>query len=346
MRSAFAVLALAAAAAASPMPQGVSSAVAPSSSAPAGCESSYDGIFQVTVVKAPSKRAVEKRATLTCTLQDGVMKDAQGRTGYIASNYQFQFDAPPQAGAIYTAGWSVCANSSIALGGSTIFYQCYSGGFYNLYSESTGAQCEPIYIDVINGGGSGAATAASDGQPEATSAGPYASQITDGQVQASSAVSQISDGQVQATSAASAVSQISDGQVQATSAAAGVSQISDGQVQATSAAAVPISQISDGQIQATTAYAPVSQISDGQIQATTAAVVTQISDGQVQATSAPLSTGYPVSQISDGQIQATAASNATYSTPTPAQFTGAAIRPVPVAQFGAIAAGFLGLAVL
>lgn len=62
-------------------------------------------------------------------------------------------------------------------------------------------------------------------------------------------VNQISDGQVQATSAAPAVpvTQISDGQPQAASAAA-LTQISDGQVQAPSAVAV--SQISDGQIQA------------------------------------------------------------------------------------------------
>lgn len=64
------------------------------------------------------------------------------------------------------------------------------------------------------------------------------------------AVTQITDGQVQASSAAVAVTQITDGQIQASSAAAPVTQISDGQVQASSAA-VPVSQISDGQVQAT-----------------------------------------------------------------------------------------------
>ena len=54
---------------------------------------------------------------------------------YIAANYQFQFDNPPQAGAIYTTGFSLCANNTLALGGSAIWYQCLSGSFYNLYDR-------------------------------------------------------------------------------------------------------------------------------------------------------------------------------------------------------------------
>lgn len=75
-----------------------------------------------------------------------------------------------------------------------------------------------------------------------------------------------------AASSGAPVSQISDGQIQATTGAgAPVTQISDGQVQATTAAGAPVSQISDGQVQATTLKASataVSQISDGQVQAT------------------------------------------------------------------------------
>jgi len=72
------------------------------------------------------------------------------------------------------------------------------------------------------------------------------------------------------------ITQISDGQIQASTAvpkttATPVCQISDGQVQAgctTLTTAAPISQISDGQIQAPTktSAAPISQISDGQVQ--------------------------------------------------------------------------------
>ena len=88
-------------------------------------------------------------STLALTLADGVLKDAQGRTGYIASNFQFQFDAPPQAGAIYTSGFSVCSNGSLALGGSNVFYQCLSGNFYNLYNENWAAQCSPVTINTL-----------------------------------------------------------------------------------------------------------------------------------------------------------------------------------------------------
>lgn len=74
-------------------------------------------------------------------MKGGALTDPQGRTGYIASNYQFQFDDPPQAGAIYTAGFSVCRNHYLALGGSTDWYKCLSGSFYNLYFENIGSEC-------------------------------------------------------------------------------------------------------------------------------------------------------------------------------------------------------------
>jgi hypothetical protein len=257
--------------------------------------------------------------TLTIDLADGVLTDSQGRTGYIAANYQYQFDKPAQTGAIYTAGWSSCGNGSLALGGSAIFYQCYSGGFYNLYDRHWAAQCNPIYLDILpcSGSSSGSSTTG------------VASQIGDGQPQASTAasapVSQIGDGQPQVTSAVAPITQISDGQIQApTSTATPISQISDGQIQApttVAAPSTPISQISDGQVQVpTSAATPISQISDGQVQVPTSAAtpISQISDGQVQVpTSAPAPTGGIVSQIPDGQIQANATSS-------PIPYTGAA----------------------
>lgn len=93
--------------------------------------------------------ACETEGTLEITLADGVLKDAKGRTGYIASNFQFQFDAPPQAGAIYTSGFTACSNGTLALGGSNVFYQCLSGDFYNLYDRSWATQCSPITIDLL-----------------------------------------------------------------------------------------------------------------------------------------------------------------------------------------------------
>jgi len=334
MRYSIAPLALAALAAANPMPQGVTSAISPSSTSPAGCSSSYSGTFEIQVVNvtSSSKRAIEKRqadTALVMTLSDGVLTDSKGRTGYIAANQQFQFDGPPQTGAIYTSGWSVCSNGSLAIGADAVFYQCLSGTFYNLYDENTAAQCSPVYIDVIGGGSSSA----------------VASQSADGQVTGSAVASQLSDGQVTASPVSSAVCQYTDGQPQVTGCAP-VTQISDGQIQATTAAsAAPVSQISDGQIQATTSAAAVSQISDGQIQATSAAAaVSQISDGQIQAPS----TTSAVAQASDGQIVASGGSNSTVASPTASvvAYTGAAMPTAIRGELFGIAAGVLAIAML
>lgn len=130
-------------------PQAVTSAT----STVAGVTQIGDGQAQATSttgVYSPSQVvACASNDTLSLTLSGGVLKDAKGRTGYIASNYQFQFDDPPQAGAIYTGGFSVCSNGTLALGGSAVWYQCLSGDFYNLYNENWAAQCEPVLIDTL-----------------------------------------------------------------------------------------------------------------------------------------------------------------------------------------------------
>ncbi|KAI4719596.1 hypothetical protein E4T48_04060 [Aureobasidium sp. EXF-10727] len=313
------------------MPQGVTQAISPKSGPPSGCSTNYDGQFSISItnVTTTPKRDLETRAdkVLTITLKDGTLTDDEGRTGYIAANNQFQFDKPAQTGAIYTSGFSVCGNGTLAIGNSAIFYQCLSGNFYNLYDQSTGNQCSPIYINVLKSG-----AAASSG-----------------------AATQIGDGQLQAATSTKAVTQISDGQIQASTAAAPVTQISDGQIQASTGK--PVTQISDGQIQAPTSTAtakPVTQISDGQIQAPTATAkpVTQISDGQIQA---PTSTGKPVTQISDGQIQAptggaTRPSNGTVvagaaTASSVVAYTGAAAMPTFAGEM-LIAAGAFAVAFL
>ena len=94
--------------------------------------------------------ACQRQGTLNVTLTNGVLTDSRGATGYIASNYQFQFDNPPQAGAIYTASFSMCGNGSLALGGSAIFYACRSGNFTNLYDRWIAPQCYPVYIRSVS----------------------------------------------------------------------------------------------------------------------------------------------------------------------------------------------------
>ncbi|KAK3360813.1 hypothetical protein B0T24DRAFT_685237 [Lasiosphaeria ovina] len=46
-----------------------------------------------------------------------------------------------------------CGNGTLALGGSTVFYQCASGNFYNLYDGYWAAQCSPVEMLVMPCGG-------------------------------------------------------------------------------------------------------------------------------------------------------------------------------------------------
>lgn len=86
--------------------------------------------------------------TLQLTLEKSILKDSKGRIGSIVANRQFQFDGPPpQAGAIYAAGWSI-SDGNLAIGNSTTFYQCLSGTFYNLYDRSLGEHCKPVFLEV------------------------------------------------------------------------------------------------------------------------------------------------------------------------------------------------------
>lgn len=135
------------------------------------------------------------------TLSGSVIKDAHGRTGYIADNFQFQFDGPPQSGAIITGGFSVCEGNVLALGGSKTFYKCQSGTFFNLYDRTWAEHCYPVSIVVIPCGGNVA-------------------QIPDGQIIGSTVVpttlvTVLADGQPQVvtTKAAIPLYQIGDGKL-------------------------------------------------------------------------------------------------------------------------------------
>ncbi|KAF2024789.1 hypothetical protein EK21DRAFT_50571, partial [Setomelanomma holmii] len=135
--------------------QAVEDGIAPSSPPPSGCELNASGNFTIGTLKfghsSKSKRESAQTAAdaaLVCTLRAGVLKDRDSRTGSVVANHQFQFDGPPQAGAIYTGGFSICTNGSLAIGGTTRWWQCSSGGFYNLYDEWIGDQCEEIRIQV------------------------------------------------------------------------------------------------------------------------------------------------------------------------------------------------------
>ncbi|KAM7208306.1 hypothetical protein V8F20_001284 [Naviculisporaceae sp. PSN 640] len=137
--------------------QGVTSVMTPPYDAPASCLHSVEGKFEILHgidhgdldkrgVEAYQGGVCSPSGSLVAELKNGILTDAKGRIGYIASNFQFQFDDPPQSGAIFTAGWAHCPNGSLALGATTWFYKCRSGGFFNVYDRFWAEQCEPLHL--------------------------------------------------------------------------------------------------------------------------------------------------------------------------------------------------------
>ncbi|OUM52508.1 hypothetical protein BVG19_g1707 [[Candida] boidinii] len=134
--------------------------ISDSSAPPSASPSPSSSLATTSATAIPSKRLFKKDVTsetcinegsLAMTIKDSILTDAKGRIGSIVANKQFQFDGPPpQAGAIYAAGWSVSPDGYLALGNQTVFYQCLSGTFYNLYDEIIGAQCEAVRFGVVN----------------------------------------------------------------------------------------------------------------------------------------------------------------------------------------------------
>jgi hypothetical protein len=247
---------------------------------------------------------------LVINLLNGQLHDASGRTGYIAANYQFQFDNPPQTGAIYTGGFSSCSNGSLALGGSAVFYECLSGSFYNLYDRQWAPQCEPILIDILPCG--------SSGDP----------------------VGQQSDGQPTGTGIAT-ITQISDGQPQApTATVEPITQLSDGQPQAPTATVKPITQLSDGQPQAPTATVkPITQLSDGQPQAP---APTSTVNSSFPSSQTATSTAVGSFATTGSSAPATGATSPASATTSPAQATsGAGNTLVGGSSFAALIAGLI-----
>ncbi|KAK8131566.1 hypothetical protein PG984_008004 [Apiospora sp. TS-2023a] len=227
------------------VPQGITDKLTPTGSAPAGCTGTFDGSFEITVAKiTEKKRSVmpEKRAecgkggVLVMTLKDGTTKDSEDRIGYIASNNQFQFDKPAQAGALLTSGFSVCKDNVLALGDTKTFYRCLSGTFYNLYNKNWAEQCEPVSIIAMPCGGKDTVSQVPDGQVVGTT------------VVQTTIVTALTDGQPQVitTAVPIPICQIGDGQVQVhTTPCASVTVVPTTKATPTA----PVSQISDGQIQ-------------------------------------------------------------------------------------------------
>ncbi|KAJ4290474.1 hypothetical protein N0V90_010691 [Kalmusia sp. IMI 367209] len=229
--------------------QAVEIGIEPSESAPAGCDRSPKGNFTIGYI--PVAQVSRKRATavevgfvwqetirslelipyfrmpmapLYLTLEDGVLTDGWKRTGSVVANHQFQFDGPPQAGAIYTGGFSVCQNDSLALGGTTRWWNCRSGGFFNLYDEWIGAQCEEIriiasFVDEPTSSSSSAAassTASSTAESSGSSSNSTTASITSSAESSSSTLSAIPLTSINGTKPSGPVSRVSSASSTAT----------------------------------------------------------------------------------------------------------------------------------
>ncbi|KAL8747446.1 MAG: hypothetical protein Q9184_007595 [Pyrenodesmia sp. 2 TL-2023] len=128
---------------------------------PSGCSTNSDGTFVIQPLNITSDptQLDKRQIKIICgyppiiTLKDGVLTDQDSRTGIIDVSSQFQFDNPVQEDSLYLDGFSICGNGSVAVAGSTIFYQCLNGTtsttVYNLYQQNQGEQCNEIYINTI-----------------------------------------------------------------------------------------------------------------------------------------------------------------------------------------------------
>ncbi|PUU72347.1 hypothetical protein B9Z19DRAFT_1137918 [Tuber borchii] len=136
--------------------QGVPETIRPPGTSPQGCIDSYPETIGFKAADSPLAVSVVEThciqpGSLRMSLQNGVLVDHHGRIGSIVANRQFQFDGPPaQAGAIYTGGWSICPDNSIALGPQKQFYACASGNFENIYDMMIAKYCQPIFINIVH----------------------------------------------------------------------------------------------------------------------------------------------------------------------------------------------------
>ena len=83
---------------------------------------------------------------LVLTLKDTILKDQSSRTGYISSNFQLQFDSPPQAGSLAHSGFTLCHDGNLALNGTTTFFECPTGDAWNLYDRRWAEHCGAVRL--------------------------------------------------------------------------------------------------------------------------------------------------------------------------------------------------------
>ena len=83
--------------------------------------------------------------------RNGLLRDQLNRIGYVADNFQFQFDLPIQAGGFGEKEFGEYTNPNtgdvfLTWRGNADFYKCLSGSFSNLYTQSIAPYCEVTKI--------------------------------------------------------------------------------------------------------------------------------------------------------------------------------------------------------
>ncbi|KAI5360441.1 hypothetical protein Slin14017_G086160 [Septoria linicola] len=105
--------------------------------------------------KKRSEELPQLLGDMQIALVNGTLIDYGGRIGSIVANHQFQFDGPPQAGSIFTAGWSLCDSAVgpvLAHGGQFGFFVCgYANNIYNTVVDNT---CGRVYLGLLEASGS------------------------------------------------------------------------------------------------------------------------------------------------------------------------------------------------
>jgi hypothetical protein len=81
-------------------------------------------------------------------LSNGTLRSGQNNIGYIASNTRFCFGNPSQSDIVLDASFSICSNASLAFGGSTVFYRCFSDGSFGIFNKPNGVLCSTVLINI------------------------------------------------------------------------------------------------------------------------------------------------------------------------------------------------------
>ena len=89
------------------------------------------------------------------TLNNGVIKDSNGKIGEIVANHQFQYDYPIQPDSLFTRGFSIITFLGIrylALNGNTRFWNSAVNdfGIFKIYDKPINENSKPINLVIID----------------------------------------------------------------------------------------------------------------------------------------------------------------------------------------------------